>query len=151
ARASGPLVRNVRDLAVIIAVLTFFQFAVLQEPLAGAGEKLLGAAFIVSGLTLFLTGLSMSLFPLGERLAEQFARKGNLGLLLLFAFGIGFGSTVAEPALIAVTEQAAAALAEGGSAAAGDAGAGIAIVLRLATASAVGFSVMVSCVRIIKG
>src|SRR5690606_21989058 len=102
--------RTGRDLAPVILVLAFFQVLVLQEPLPDLLGKLIGALLVLLGLSLFLAGLSMSLFALGERLAEEFARKGNLGLLLLFAFAVGFGSTVAEPALIAVAEQAATAM-----------------------------------------
>src|SRR5690606_2740016 len=88
-----------------------------------------------------------SLFPLGERLAEEFARKGNLGLLLLFAFAVGFGSTVAEPALIAVAEQAATAMVS-------DRGGDLritALVIRLATSAAVGVAVVLRCLRISRG
>lgn len=151
ARLFSSLVRNLRDLAIIAAILVLFQFGVVQEPLTATGEKLLGAVLIVCGLTLFLAGLSLSLFPLGERLAEQFARRGSLGLLLLFAFGIGFGSTVVEPALIAVTDQAAAAIVADSANTADGATARTAMTLRLVTAIAVGLSVVGSCVRIIRG
>jgi len=147
-RLLHSVARTSRDLAPVIVVLAFFQFAVLQEPAPDLVIKLAGTLFVLVGLALFLTGLSMSLFPLGERLAEEFARKANLGLLLLFAFAIGFGSTVAEPALIAVTEQAAQALAENDSP--GEV-VRTALVLRLATSVAVGLAVVLSCIRIIKG
>lgn len=153
-----PLARNLRDVAIICAVLAVFQFAVLQQPLPALAEKLAGAGLIVAGLTLFLAGLSMSIFPLGERLTEQIVGRGRLWLLLLFAFGIGFGSTVAEPALIAVTEQAAAALVAdraddeaGMEGMAAEGAGGTALLLRLATALAVGLSVAASCIRIARG
>ena len=139
--------RTGRDLAPVILVLAFFQVLVLQEPVPDLLGKLIGALLVLLGLSLFLAGLSMSLFPLGERLAEEFARKGNLGLLLLFAFAVGFGSTVAEPALIAVAEQAATAMVS-------DRGGDLritALVIRLATSAAVGFAVVLSCLRIIRG
>lgn len=143
-----PLIQNGRDLAPVILVIAFFQFVIVQEPVSDLTIKIIGLAFVLLGLTLFLAGLSLSLFPLGERLAEEFARRGNLWLLLGFAFAIGFGSTVAEPALIAVTEQAATAM----SSAEGPADtARTALVLRLTTSGAVGLAVVLSCVRILRG
>jgi hypothetical protein len=140
--------RTGRDLLPIVLVLAFFQVLVLQEPVPDLLDILAGALFVLLGLAVFLAGLTMSLFPLGERLAEEFARKGNLWLLLLFAFAIGFGSTVAEPALIAVAEQAAATMVSA------DSHGNVqttALVIRLATSAAVGLSVVLSCIRIIRG
>ena len=143
-----PLIQNGRDLAPVILVIAFFQLLILQEPVPDLTGKIVGLGFVLLGLTLFLAGLSVSLFPLGERLAEEFARRANLWLLLAFAFAIGFGSTVAEPALIAVAEQAATAMV---STDAPDEIARTALVLRLATSAAVGLAVVLSCVRILLG
>ncbi|WP_122519275.1 DUF1538 domain-containing protein [Pannonibacter phragmitetus] len=143
-----PLIQNGRDLAPVILVIAFFQLVIVQEPVPDLTGKIIGLGFVLLGLTLFLAGLSLSLFPLGERLAEEFARRANLWLLLAFAFAIGFGSTVAEPALIAVTEQAATAMASTG---APDETTRTALVLRLATSAAVGLAVVLSCVRILLG
>ena len=74
---------------------------------------LAGLGFVILGLGLFLIGLEMALFPLGEEMAYSFVRKGNLWLLLLFAFTLGFGTTVAEPALIAIAKEAAQIAAAG--------------------------------------
>jgi hypothetical protein len=142
------IVQTGRDLAPVVLVVGFFQVFVLQEPVPDLLGKVTGVVLVLVGLSLFLVGLSLSLFPLGERLAEEFARKANIWLLLLFAFAIGFGSTVAEPALIAVTEQAAAAMASNGDA--GDVTM-TALVLRLATSAAVGLAVVLSCLRIAWG
>lgn len=143
-----PILLTGRDLAPIVLVVGFFQIFVLQEPVPDLMAKVTGGVLVLVGLALFLAGLSLSLFPLGEQLAEEFARKADIRLLLLFAFAIGFGSTVAEPALIAVTEQAAAAMASNG-----DDGniATTALMLRLATSAAVGLAVVLSCLRIIWG
>lgn len=143
-----PLLQNGRDLAPVVFVVAFFQFVIVQQPVPDMVEKLLGLVLVLLGLTLFLAGLSLSLFPLGERLAEEFARRASLWLLLAFAFAVGFGSTVAEPALIAVAEQAATALAiaEGPNEIARTA-----LILRLATSIAVGLSVVLSCIRIVLG
>jgi hypothetical protein len=148
ARLLYPIIESGRDLAPVLVIIAFFQLVVVQEPIPALAEKLLGAAFVLVGLTLFLAGLSISLFPLGERLAEEFARKANIWLLLSFAFAVGFGSTIAEPALIALAQEAAAAMVPQGD---GSDVAHTALVLRLATSGAVGLAVVVSCLRIIEG
>ena len=95
------------DLLPIIGVILFFQLLVLRQPFPQVADLLVGSLLVVAGLGFFIEGLEMSLFPLGENLAHDFARKGSLFWLLLFSFGLGFGTTVAEPTLIAVAEEAA--------------------------------------------
>ena len=102
-RIAGAL----RDLAPIILVIAFFQIVVLQQPFPNLGSILVGLLCVIAGLTLFIQGLESGLFPLGEAIAQAFARKGSATALLGFAFCLGFGTTVAEPALIAVAAQAA--------------------------------------------
>ncbi|MCK5165500.1 MAG: DUF1538 family protein, partial [Desulfobacula sp.] len=102
------------DLLPIILVITFFQIIVLKQPLPQMGEVLFGALLVVAGLSLFVQGLEMGLFPIGEAMAQALARKGSLFWLLIFAFALGFSTTVAEPALIAVSAEAAAIAGQGG-------------------------------------
>lgn len=103
-----------RDLAPIITVIALFQVLVLHQPLPELLSILAGLVLVIVGLALFVVGLDIGLFPLGETLAEEFAQKGSLFWLLLFSFTLGFGTTVAEPALIAVTREGARAAAEAG-------------------------------------
>lgn len=91
----------------IILVIGFFQLVVLQSPIPDLGKIAYGMVMVVIGLTLFIHGLKTGLFPIGESMAYDFARKGSLFWLLLFAFSLGFGTTIAEPALIAITNEAA--------------------------------------------
>jgi hypothetical protein len=141
-----------RDLAPIILVVAFFQLVVLQQPFPDPGKILVGLVAVVLGLALFIQGLELSLFPLGENMAGALMRKGNLAWLLLFAFLLGFGTTVAEPALIAVSSEAARI-----SAIAGviedtqEAQASYALGLRLTVALSVGVSLLVGVIRILKG
>jgi len=72
------LLNSMRDLLPIVAVILFFQFVVLQQPLPGVLDLLLGALFVVLGLTIFIQGLELGLFPIGESLAHSFAHKGSL-------------------------------------------------------------------------
>ena len=104
-----------RDLLPIILVIAFFQAVVLRQPFPNLGETLAGLVFVVAGLAFFVQGLEMGLFPIGESMARAFANKGSLAALFSFAFCLGFGTTVAEPALIAVTAEAAKVAAEGGA------------------------------------
>jgi hypothetical protein len=111
-----------------------------------------GVLFVVIGLTLFVRGLEMGLFPLGESMAYAFAKKGSVGWLVAFAFALGFGTTVAEPALIAVAAEAADVAAEGGMIAdSRDAREDYATGLRLTVALSVGFAIVVGVIRIIRG
>lgn len=80
------LLNSARDLTPIIVVIAFFQFAVLQQPIPNLGELLVGIFLVMLGLSLFVYGLEMALFPLGENIAYAFARKGNLWWLLIFPF-----------------------------------------------------------------
>ena len=151
-----PLVRSltgsIRDLLPVIVVVVFFQLVVLQQPLPNLGQLLLGVTLVVLGLTFFINGLEMGLFPIGEALAHALARKGSLFWLLLFAFALGFGTTVAEPALIAVAEEAAAVAAQAGAIVASDeARSAYATGLRLTVAFSVGFAIVLGVVRILKG
>ncbi|MEQ9491607.1 MAG: DUF1538 domain-containing protein [Alphaproteobacteria bacterium] len=143
---------SVRDLAPVILVIAFFQYAVLQQPIPNLDTILVGLFFVLIGLTLFIQGLETGLFPLGESMANAFARKGNLFALLGFAFALGFGTTVAEPALIAVAAEAAIVAAEGGVVAAGDAARdGYADGLRYTVALSVGLALVLGVFRILKG
>ena len=143
---------SLRDLLPIIVVIGFFQFAVLQQPIPNFGEIVLGVVFVVIGLTLFVQGLNMGLFPIGETMAYEFASKGSLFWLLSFAFALGFGTTVAEPALIAVAGEAAKIAATGGMIEASEESmASYAQGLRLTVALSVGFAIMIGVFRIIKG
>ncbi len=148
----SALFESLRDLLPIMLVIGFFQLVVLQQPVPNFGEIVVGILFVVIGLTLFVQGLNMGLFPLGETMAHAFARKGNIAWLLCFAFALGFGTTIAEPALIAVAEEAAAVAASGGMIAEdADSQVSYARGLRYTVAISVGFAIVIGVFRIIMG
>ena len=141
-----------RDLAPIVSVIALFQLLILRQPFPDLVSVLGGLALVVVGLALFVVGLDIGLFPLGEALAEEFARKGSLVWLLVFAFALGFGTTVAEPALIAVTREGARAAAEAGlienlPAAVKQ----YALHVRLTVALSVGVAIVLGVLRILRG
>ena len=141
-----------RDLAPIIVVITLFQILILRQPLPELVSVLAGLGLVIVGLALFVIGLDIGLFPLGETLAEEFALKGSLFWLLLFAFALGFGTTIAEPALIAVTREGARAAAEAGLI--DNTTASIqryALHVRLTVALSVGIAIVVGVLRILRG
>ena len=141
-----------RDLAPVILVIVFFQVAVLRQPFPNLAEVIIGLICVVAGLTIFVQGLESGLFPLGEALAQAFARKGSLAALLAFAFCLGFGTTVAEPALIAVAGEAAEVAAEAGAIADTDlARQSYATNLRMVVAVSVGAAIVLGVLRILKG
>lgn len=146
------LLKASRDLVPIIMVIGLFQVLVLQQPFPELLSILSGLGLVIIGLALFVVGLDIGLFPLGETLAEEFARKGSLVWLLTFSFALGTGTTVAEPALIAVSREGARAAAE----------AGLienispvidrfAIGIRLTVALSVGAAIVVGVLRILRG
>ena len=143
---------SARDLAPIILVIAAFQMLVLRQPIPDLLDLLVGCACVVVGLALFVQGLELGLFPIGAMLADGLARKGSLPWLLVFAFGLGFGTAIAEPALIAVTEEAARVAAGegiiGGGPTERDA---YALGLRLSVAFAVGLAGLVGVYRILRG
>jgi hypothetical protein len=140
------------DLVPIILVITFFQFVVLRQPLPQVADIMLGGVFIVLGLTLFIQGLEMGLFPIGEAMAHALARKGSLFWLLVFAFALGFSTTVAEPALIAVAQEAADIAAEADMIEqTADAIRAYALGLRLTVAFSVGLAILIGVLRILMG
>ncbi|MGO2160880.1 MAG: DUF1538 family protein [Vibrio toranzoniae] len=141
---------SLRDLLPIVAVIAFFQLAVLQEPLPHLLSILTGLVLVVFGLTFFIFGLEMGLFPIGESMAQAFARKGSVFWLLIFAFCLGFGTTIAEPALTAVA--AAEVAAEGGVIPNTlDEMEEYADGLRFTVALSVGIAILLGVLRILKG
>ncbi len=136
----------------IIIVIGFFQLVVLRQPIPNLADLLVGTMLVVVGLTLFVYGLKTGLFPIGETMAHGFARKGSIFWLLAFAFALGFGTTVAEPALIAVADEAAKVAAAGNMIENTEmAIADYANGLRLTVALSVGVAILVGVLRIIKG
>ncbi len=143
---------SMRDLLPIIIVILFFQFGVLQQPLPNIGQLLVGVLFVVLGLTFFIHGLEQGLFPIGESMAHAFAKKGSIFWLIAFAFCLGFGTTVAEPALIAVAAEAANVAANGEMIVnSPEAKANYANGLRFTVALSVGLAIVIGVVRILKG
>lgn len=141
-----------RDLAPIILVIAVFQVLVLRQPFPELLSVLTGLGLVILGLALFVVGLDIGLFPLGEALAEEFALKGSLFWLLLFAFALGAGTTVAEPALIAVTEEGAEAAAKAGLIESDPSAIErYALGVRLTVALSVGAAIVLGVLRILRG
>lgn len=148
----ASLLESIRDLTPIVLVIAFFQIAVVRQPIPNLPEILIGVVLVVLGLTFFVRGLDMALFPIGESMAHAFARKGSLSWLLVFSFALGFGTTIAEPALIAVAGEAAEVAADGGIIADNlESHAGYALGLRLTVAVSVGMAIVIGVYRILRG
>ena len=146
------MIDSALSLLPIVLVIAFFQLVVLQQPIPMLGEILKGAVLVLIGLALFVRGLQLALFPIGEEMAYNFVRKGKLWWLLIFAFTLGFGTTVAEPALIAIVDEAARIAADGqviGNTT--DEQEAYAIGLRLTVALAVACALALGVFRILNG
>ncbi|MBA3008898.1 MAG: DUF1538 domain-containing protein [Proteobacteria bacterium] len=142
----------VTDLMPIVLVIAFFQILVLKQPLPQMGEVLFGALLVVVGLSLFVQGLEMGLFPIGESMAHALAKKGSLFWLLVFAFALGFSTTVAEPALIAVAWEAAEIAGQGGLIdPSQESLKQYAFGLRISVAFSVGLAILIGVLRILRG
>lgn len=146
---------TINDVAPIIGTLFFFQYVVLKRPLVNLDRILLGLFMVILGLTLFLVGLEDAIFPLGDAMARQLTDPDFLYTagqphtylwqdyvwVYVFAFSIGFATTVAEPALIAVSLKAEDI----------SGGAISAFGLRMAVAAGVSIGVSIGCFRIVSG
>jgi hypothetical protein len=151
-RLKNNLLESGKDLLPIVIVIAFFQIAVLQHPIPDFSSITLGTFYILIGLTLFVSGLRTGLFPMGENLAHAFVSRGSLFWLLAFAFTLGFSSTIAEPALIAVAKKAAQVASTGGIINTTESAINsFAMTLRLSIAFSVGLAVILGVVRILKG
>jgi len=140
------------DLVPILAVVLIFQMLIIRQPIPDVGNLIGGTLLVILGLTLFVQGLEQSLFPIGEAMAYAFARKGSVFWLLTFAFCLGFGTTVAEPALIAIAQEAASIASKAGIIGESDnAKDSYAFGLRITVALSVGFAILVGVLRIIRG
>ena len=127
------------DLATVIGVVAFFQFVVLREIPTEWPAMIIGLLIVAVGLAIFMRGLEMGVFPLGESLAKELASHNTRIWIVFFAFVIGFATTIAEPALIAIADKAAAI----------SAGAIDATILRLVVALSVGSAIVLGVLRII--
>ena len=113
---------TIRDVAPIICILLGFQFLVIRKAIPNFNKIIIGFAYVLVGLTLFLLGLEQALFPLGRVMASQLTDPEFIGQGLdvaadalswsdytwvyVFAFAVGFTTTIAEPSLIAVAIKA---------------------------------------------
>jgi len=142
---AGAVLSTIVEVVPIAAILLFFQLVVLRRPIPRLHRVLIGLVYVVVGLALFLVGLEHALFPLGKVMARQLTDPGFLavggspgwadyGWVYAFAFAIGFSTTIAEPALIAVANKAR----EVSGGAVGAWGLRVAVALGVALAIAVG-------------
>jgi nitrogen regulatory protein PII len=135
------LKESFRDLIPIILVILFFQLAIIQTVPDNWVSTAIGLLIVAIGLAIFLQGLEIGIFPVGDGLAQGFAKSNSTIWILIFGFLIGFGTTIAEPALVVIAEKAAA-ISNGRI---------DAIVLRYVVALSVGFAILLGVFRIIKG
>lgn len=130
-----------KDLAPIVIVVAFFQSLIIKKMPDDLHLIALGLIIVAFGLAIFIRGLELAIFPTGENLAINFAKKGSFMWLFLFAFLVGFSTTIAEPALLAIAKKAA--LISGGKI--------DAFTLRLVVAVSVGSAIVLGVFRILTG
>ena len=141
---------SLRDLLPIVLVIGIFQVFVIKQPVSGFVSLALGALLVIIGLAFFIFGLRLALFPIGEGLAHALAQKGSAFWLFVFAFVLGFGTTIAEPALLAVAAEASEVAVDAGVIPATDAArSNYALGLRLVVAFSVGVALLIGVFRIL--
>jgi len=151
----GTGLSTMLDVLPIVAILVGFQVVVIRRQLPNPRRIIIGFVYVLVGLTLFLVGLEEALFPIGEIMASQLTAPAFIGTtegtisvdwrdytwVYIFAFAIGFSTTIAEPSLIAVALKAEEI----------SGGALNALALRLAVALGVAVGVSVGAYRIVSG
>lgn len=116
------LLATLKDVFPIAAILFGFQLLVIRKPIPNIRNVLVGFIYVIIGLTFFLVGLEKALFPLGRLMADQLTNPSFIfgeGAIIpdvvnwadyywvyIFAFAIGFSTTIAEPSLMAVAIKA---------------------------------------------
>lgn len=151
ARFGETLLYTLRDVSPVVVILVVFQLGVLRQGLPNIRGIVTGSVMVLLGLALFLIGLEQALFPIGETMAWQLTeevrslagavRWEDYWVVYLFAAAVGFATTVAEPALIAVGLKAQEV----------SGGAVNAWGLRIAVAVGVALGVSLGCFRIVTG
>lgn len=152
---SEDLLKTCQDVAPIAAIIIGFQVVIIRKPILHPLQTLIGFINVLIGITFFMDGLRMALFPLGELMATQLTTPEFLGIsadttiadwrdyfwVYLFAWSIGFATTLAEPSLLAVAVKAQEI--SGGAIRAWG--------LRLAVSMGVAFGIALGAFRIVNG
>jgi hypothetical protein len=147
---SKDALNSLRDLTPIVLVIVVFQLLVIRQPVDGVTSLLFGGLLVVAGLSFFIFGLRIALFPVGEEIAHALARKGSATWLFVFSFLLGFGTTIAEPALLAVAREAAQVAVDAGAIADNEqARRNYELGLRLVVALSVGAALLLGVFRIL--
>ena len=115
----NTVLATIRDVLPIAAIIFGFQILVIRKPIPHMRRVLTGFVYVLAGLALFLVGLEEALFPLGKLMAQQLTDPAFIASrfdgvidwwdyrwVYLFAFAIGFATTIAEPSLMAVAIKA---------------------------------------------
>ena len=144
------LLATAKDVVPVLLLLVIFQMAVLKRPLPRPGRIIFGFCLVLVGMACFLGGLDLALFPVGRTMALQLAESAKsggvvvwtaYGWVYLFAFLVGFSTTIAEPSLIAVAHTAEEASYKSVSA----------LGLRIAVAIGVAIGITLGTFRIVTG
>ncbi len=140
------------DVFPIIVVIAFFQLVIIQKPFPHPDQTIIGIVLVVIGLFIFILGLESALFPIGEKMANEFALKGSPWWIIFFGFALGFSTTIAEPALSVIAGKAGDLAAGAGAIEdTKNSVANFVLGLRITVALSVGLAIALGVVRILKG
>jgi hypothetical protein len=96
----------IQDVLPILFVIAFFQYLIIKKTIANLSKIITGIVLVVLGLDAFIVGLEIGLFPIGETIALEMTKMNNVWIIYGFGFAIGFATTMAEPALMAIAMKA---------------------------------------------
>lgn len=102
----NTLLESTTNIIPILAIIAGFQLLVFQTIPENILSISVGFLIVILGVTFFLMGLEIGIFPLGNNLSSEFLERNSLFWFSLFGFALGFGASIAEPAIIAVASQA---------------------------------------------
>ncbi|HOP58406.1 MAG TPA: DUF1538 domain-containing protein [Bacteroidales bacterium] len=100
--ARSRIIAQIKAVAFIIVYLVIFQVLILRVPLSNSIMTAGGIALVIFGLAFFLEGLVLGFMPLGERVGAKLPSRTNIFVVALFGLVLGFGTTLAEPAVSAL-------------------------------------------------
>ena len=89
----------------LVLAVVILQFAVIRMPSQVFLQFIIGAAMVIGGMVLFLSGVEIGILPMGKALGAELPRRNSLLLVIGIAFVVGFAATVAEPDVIVLTRQ----------------------------------------------
>jgi hypothetical protein len=110
---AGSMLSALQAIVPLALLLCVMQRYILREEIRNLDQIALGVVLAIIGLVLFNIGLGVGLVPLGQQVGSNvpaafappeqlYGETAGRMIAILFAFAMGYGATLAEPALNAL-------------------------------------------------